>query len=429
MSCPFSIGKSQKPQRSPFGHNPPPKSNDPVFFEDHEEYLLPYISPYHSSFFRFHSDASSSFFELPFYLQNSCFHHDYIARFRSMPFMQKSMMANELREAGNRNFNQGLYRKAYMNYEHSIGVFVYVELHKDNSFELFQSPEEDPREEKVRKGLLLQSLLNMAVCLIKMRNFEECRKCLDDSLMLSPYNLRAKAIRAMNVLYNKASKLFDLNLARDDASRAAEVHPEYQRLLELIDDRIHREYGKECKFYTKFFKEVKCYSGIKPASNYEFEHTVIKKLHQEYIDMLKYYSETEEVFSKVSEESKDVQKVLVKMNWIAELSPHKPSMLMARHASAEGVNLESNTIDDAFEGAKRVMICRAFNKGKYNKRILYKNIQEALQEFEQRPQKVEFNEEEEYWFTWQRGLLIFLVLSALLYFLASPSKRSYFKFD
>lgn len=94
---------------------------------------------------------------------------------------------------------------------------------------------------------------------------------------------------------------------------------------------------------------------------------------------------------------------------------------MAKHAEAEGINTSDITIDNAFEGVKRLEIVKTFKEGRYNQRLLYQCIQEVMEEFEKTPKKVEPIEEEG-WFTWQKGLIMFFICAFLIYIYATPTK-------
>eukprot|EP00358_Blepharisma_japonicum_P004638 CAMPEP_0202946544 /NCGR_PEP_ID=MMETSP1395-20130829/9318_1 /ASSEMBLY_ACC=CAM_ASM_000871 /TAXON_ID=5961 /ORGANISM="Blepharisma japonicum, Strain Stock R1072" /LENGTH=230 /DNA_ID=CAMNT_0049647215 /DNA_START=590 /DNA_END=1278 /DNA_ORIENTATION=- len=228
-------------------------------------------------------------------------------------------------------------------------------------------------------------------------------------------------MRAICRAANKESDIAALQLALDDATKAVEKYSEYRAVVDKINEILQDKYQEECLFYKNFFKNVKDYSGVRPNTDYEFEHTVIKKLENKYQNMLIYYRESD-ILGKVEEEHREVVKVCSKMNWISNLSLNSPSILMAKHAEAAGLDTSDISIDNAFEGAKRLEIVKSFKDGKYNQRLLYQSIQETMEEFERNPKKEEI-EEDDGWFTWQKGLIMFLICAILIYIFSTPSKN------
>ncbi|CAG9329322.1 unnamed protein product [Blepharisma stoltei] len=423
--CPFFMQSSSKGTiKSPFAVNKTQRADDPISFQIIQDYSKPYISPYIDSFARYKPEKFPCFYDLPFYLQNSLFHHTFISRHRKTEFTNKVMIANELRESGNKNFHKGHFFKAFMCYDHCLGLFSWIELESqedDEGLRIIQNPEMDELNEKARKGMISQVLLNLAAALIKMRNFKEALEVLKEAVLVSPKNLKNNGMRAICRAANKESDIATLQLALDDATKAVEKHSVYQAIIEKINEILQDKYQEECLFYKNFFKCVKDYSGVRPNTDYEFEHTVIKKLENKYQNMLIYYRESD-ILGKVEEEHREVVKVCSKMNWISNLSLNSPSILMAKHAEAAGLNTSDISIDNAFEGAKRLEIVKSFKEGKYNQRLLYQSIQETMEEFERNPKKEEV-EEEDGWFTWQKGLIMFLICAILIYIFSTPSKN------
>ncbi|CAG9316296.1 unnamed protein product [Blepharisma stoltei] len=422
--CPFfTLAPSKGTIKSPFAINKTHRVDDPSCFQFTQDYSKPYISPYIDAFARYKPEKFPCFYNLPFYLQNSLFHHTFISRHRKTEFTNKVMIANELRESGNKNFHKGHYFKAFLCYDHCLGLFSWIEMESqedDENLKIIQNPEEDQLNEKSRIGMISQVLLNMAAALIKLRNFKEALDVLKEAILISPKNQKNNGMRAICRAANKESDISALQLALDDANKAAGKFAEYRTVIDYINEILREKYQEECQFYKNFFKNVKEYSGTRPNTDYEFEHTVIKKLECKYQNMLIYYRESD-ILGKVEDEHREVVKVCSKMNWISNLSLNSPSVLMSKHAEAVGLDISDISIDNAFEGVKRLEIVKSFKEGKYNQRLLYQSIQETMEEFERNPKKEEI-EEDEGCFTWEKGLIMFLICAILIYIFSTPSK-------
>lgn len=315
--CPFFLAPpSNGPIKSPFAHNKNLRADDPNSFQLAQDFSKPYISPYVDSFARFSPEKFPCFYNLPFHLQNSLFQHSFISRHRKTQFINKIMIANELRESGNKNFHRGQYYKAFMCYDHCLGLFNWIELESkedDEDLKIFQNPEQDEQDENARRGMISQVILNMAATLVKLRHFKEALDILKEAILISPKNLRILGIRAICRAANKESDISALQLALDDATKASAKYLEYKSAIESINEILHSKYAEECQFYKKFFKNIKDYSGVRPCTDYEFEHSVIKRLEKKYQLMLIYYRESD-ILGKVEDEHREIVKIVSKMN-------------------------------------------------------------------------------------------------------------------
>ena len=96
---------------------------------------------------------------------------------------------------------------------------------------------------------------------------------------------------------------------------------------------------------------------------------------------------------------------------------------MLTHAKSVGIDLSLSKNRIKFECAKRSMMGKIFNKGNFNRRILYQCIQETMTEFET-ASDVEDKLEKEYTF-WKRNVIFLLILALIVYMSTSPSTFIY----
>lgn len=222
--CPFKVIDALK---IPFAPSESVSNSDPLIFRSTRQYPRPYISPYHGCFSKFLDTSYPELSSLPFYLQNSLFHQDTIQGHRDSDCTQKVVIANELRESGNRNFSKSLFEKAVLCYEHALSLFIWVKLKREEgTAQVVERKEEDQLDETARQSTVCALLGNLGAALIKLRHFGFAEEVLFEAFKRSPGKSRIVLFRAYLRAYNKESDVQLLNLALGDLHRATEEIPE-----------------------------------------------------------------------------------------------------------------------------------------------------------------------------------------------------------
>jgi hypothetical protein len=324
-------------------------------------------------------------------------------------------MANELREAGNRNYNKGHYSKACLCYEHAYGLFNYYQQVGGD----FLLTRLDPSESKLDGAIemLEKVLTNYAYGLIALSHFKQAQILLKEAKSYLNSS-EVKAAEIVLVLNNLESDF-------ETICKFSVIFPELQvknkKFLELeksFNAVIYKIQQERCQFWALFFQEYSNEARTKPLSNFDLEFIVVSSLNEKYEKMMEYYKETEN-FEKVAAERKEVMKVLSLMKMAKKVKITDNDDIMLAHAKSAGISLEHYAAGIRFEAAKRSFITKVFNQGSFNKRLLYDCIQQAMSEFEQ---KVEVKDKTDLELQfWQRNLVACVVFAVIAFFMsASP---------
>lgn len=420
--CPFS---GIRVTRSPFAHNPPPNKAEPVLEPGSSDMPVPLISRYQFLLDQYVPHKLKKFYELPVYLQNTLFHNELIAKRRSLNATERVMFACELVDAGNREFNRGQSEKSLMCYEHALGLFLYLEKEEgeltDETWRLVTVGGEDAVEQNSIQTVLTKICINMSIVMIKLRHYSEAVEVINRVLAVNNRNPLARLMKGLAVLMNLKSCHYDLQIVLDDIKAGVEKHPRYTWAWELAQGKIQCLYFQELAFFKEFFQCVINSIGLPLPKGVEFEYDVIMSIETKYWQMYKHYLSEPEQLSRVQQEIRPIQKIKHKMDWISALTVNKPYAAMLDLARQLEIDLKDSKISTAFEAAKRQMIIKSFSEGTFNRRILYQCLRETVESYDTPRGKIEESEEEtDYWFNWQRGLLFFLLMAILMYWFAVP---------
>ena len=451
--CPFSGQvRDNSVLTCPFAHGAKKERDikDPGL-DAQSAHSLPYISPYHPMT-EYTQDKSQvtlrrlkanrkRFNAYPPYLQNTLFHGFMIRRLRKRGILERVMAANELRQGGNSQYHKGDYATAANCYEQGLGLLTYLqwipseevdvtlrEL-SDDDYVYVGLTDLDDHDTKVVAGTTVQLSLNLAMTYVHLQYYPEALALLQTQLSRSPDNPTILVTTATCILHCLESSLTDLHYALDLVNKAIKIRPcdEYTELISKVSRKIQDLENEQKSFFVEFFKQVNTFKGIELMESYmentEFEHKVMKKLVSKYPKMIQFYTDNEQMekIPKFKVEMALAQSVLHKMNWIEGINPGNPTVLMREIADQQGVRLEDVSQWRAIDRAKRMFIVKAFSVGKYSNSLVIHCIEECAAEAEQHPTVAGKAEDESNW-VWQVATLAFLVLAAVLYYYATPSK-------
>ena len=376
MSCPFFPTKT--PAKDPFSNNPQLVSSDPELTIIDPGFPLPYISPYFKLFTKFSQSKRNPLTKVPFHYRNSLFHHNYIKKYRTADFLSKLSVANELRESGNRNYHNGRYDRAALCYEHGFCLFKYAELVDEDDVHIINS-ENDSADQITKKGIIVRLLINYTLTLIKQKNFAEAEIIVSEAKTFSNIS-DLQILSALIVLNNSETTFAQLKGFAEIITNYAKTSKNYE-LKKKFERILYKIQQKNCDFFREFFKEFSSEVLKFSQSNFELEYNVIKKLDEKYVKMIQYYQNSENL-AKIIAERRNVQTILFEMNKIKSIHPADSDEIMISHARVVGIDLSLSKNALKFQLAKRSMMSKCFNKGNFNRRVLYSCIQEVMTEFE-----------------------------------------------
>ena len=185
-----------------------------------------------------------------------------ITRQRSFSFI--AVTVSELREKGNKLYKKELYNDALDCYIKAYGIIKWIEL-KDKSLlsyvdrigqrkaiidedileqtSYLNTPIDDEDDSTCANEMLCRLLLCISYCFMQLRHYKNAIECLDECLKYDEDDCNALFRRSQARMYNKNSKLKDLEIALADIERA----------LQLIKETppLYTEHYNELKRYIK----------------------------------------------------------------------------------------------------------------------------------------------------------------------------------
>lgn len=411
--CPFF---SSKPQKQPFSNVPKPSSFDPAPYTVTRKFSDPYTSPYKDLFTKYEQSLINPLKTLEFHYKNSLFHHPHVAKFRTSDLSSRILMANELREGGNRNFSKGKYSKACLCYEHAFSLFNYCVQEENKEVKIIKvSPDHEDYNEY--RGIITQILVNYSFALDFLGNFQQAEILLQEAKGIwETSNVKAAWV---------VCKLMNIETEFEELSQFSEVlikiKEKDQKFVELEKSYQMIVYGIQrgnCEFWAKFFAEFSSGVKTKPLCNFDLEFKVVEALLEKYEKMVEYYRKTEN-YEKVLGEKREVQRVLMEMKKVKKVKISDNDDIMLAHAKSANINLNTQSSWVKFEASKRTFVSKIFNKGTFNKRLLYECIQMTMSDYEEKVE-VQDKTDKELQF-WQRNLVACLVFAVLaIYMSANP---------
>eukprot|EP00434_Breviolum_minutum_P030828 symbB.v1.2.027260.t1/scaffold2784.1/size70482/1 len=210
----------------------------------------------------------------PFFVQHTLFHgeKDDFKAWRQLPFDEKRVHCERLKEEGNAHFKQGAWMDAIEKYEEAATLVHYC-YSTDPGWRKNQrgidddvlvlvddvgSTEEEAKWQRKHRALCA---LNLAACKQKLDKFDEAIAACDAALELDPDNVKGLYRRAEPV---KATA-YDHDLAIKDLAQANRLDPSNQTVERLLarlraERRVQRE--KDAKTFTGMFDRGQIYDKV-----------------------------------------------------------------------------------------------------------------------------------------------------------------------
>jgi len=413
--CPFF---STKPQKQPFSNQPKPSASDPAPFKLTRRFSDPYFSPYKDLFIKYEQSSPNPLSSLEFHYRNSLFHSPYVSKFRTSDLSSRILMANELREGGNRSFSKGNYSKACISYEHAFSLFNYCSQ-TDKGVEYIKV-NKDSEEYNEYIGIVTQIMVNYSYALNYLGNFKQAEIILKEAESIKE-TTSVKVAWVVCKLMNIETEFEELIEFSVFLKEITEKNPKFVELEKTFEQAIFRIQQKNCEFWAGFFQEYS--NGVKTKSlcNFDLEFKVVEALQDKYEKMIEYYQDTEN-YEKVLKEKREIQRVLMEMKRVKKVNIKDNDDIMLAHAKSANINLVAQSSWIKFEASKRTLVSRIFNQGTFNKRLLYECIQIAMTDYEQ---KIEVQDKTDLELQfWQRNLMACLIFAVLAIYMAANPFRN-----
>ncbi|CAE7477477.1 FKBP70 [Symbiodinium natans] len=214
----------------------------------------------------------------PFFVQHTLFHgekEDFKA-WRQLPFDEKKVISERLKEEGNDLFKKGSWMDAVEKYEEAASLVHYywstdANWRKNNRgidddvlklVDDLGGTEEDARWQRKHRALCA---LNLAACKQKLDKFDEAIIACDVTLELDPDNVKALYRRAESRIRPTKATAYDHDIAIKDLAKANALDPSNQTVERLLvrlrgERRVQRE--KDAKTYTGLFDRGQIYDKV-----------------------------------------------------------------------------------------------------------------------------------------------------------------------
>ncbi|OLP91072.1 Peptidyl-prolyl cis-trans isomerase D [Symbiodinium microadriaticum] len=211
----------------------------------------------------------------PFFVQHTLFHgeKEYFKAWRQLPFDEKKVISERLKEEGNDLFKKGSWMDAIEKYEEAASLVHYywstdANWRKNNRgidddvlklVDDMGSTEEDAQWQRKHRALCA---LNLAACKQKLDKFDEAITACDVTLELDPKNVKALYRRAESRIRPTKATAYDHDLAIKDLAVANALDPSNQTIERLLirlraERRVQRE--KDSQTYTGLFDRAQIY--------------------------------------------------------------------------------------------------------------------------------------------------------------------------
>ncbi|CAJ1363316.1 unnamed protein product [Effrenium voratum] len=224
------------------------------------------------------NDKRKTYETWPFFVQHTLFHgekEDFKA-WRQLPFDEKKVICERLKEEGNDLFKKGSWMDAVEKYEEAATLIHYCYStdpgwRKNNRgidddvlvlVDDTGSTEEEGKWQRKHRALCA---LNLAACKQKLDKLDEAIAACDAALELDPDNVKALYRRAESRIRPVKATAYDHDLAIKDLAKANRLDPSNQTIERLLvrlrgERRVQRE--KDSKTFTGMFDRGQIYDKV-----------------------------------------------------------------------------------------------------------------------------------------------------------------------
>lgn len=213
----------------------------------------------------------------PYFVQHTLFHgeKEHFKAWRHLPFAEKMVKSEELKDAGNKLFKEKNYSDAVDRYEEA-GTLIHYCYSTDPGWRknnrgidddvlvLVEDTGETPEDKEQQKRFRTALCVNIAACKLKLSNWEEAIVACDTALELDPKNVKALFRRAIARITPGKCTAYDQDLAIKDLVKASHLDPDDSmvatKLRELRQAR-KEQLAKDKTTFNNMFDRGTIYKG------------------------------------------------------------------------------------------------------------------------------------------------------------------------
>mmetsp|Transcript_14163 Transcript_14163/g.31459 ORF Transcript_14163/g.31459 Transcript_14163/m.31459 type:complete len:462 (-) Transcript_14163:107-1492(-) len=186
------------------------------------------------------------FEKVPNFIQHTLFHgeKDDFKAWRVLPIDERIAKADDIKSEGNALFSERNYVDATEKYEQAGGLFHYVysvepewkkKGLKDDVLRLQHDPGDTDEQQKQIDKIRISCFLNIAICQLKLKNWDTVIKACGETLELDPKNKKAFYRRAQALIGPPGHGGHEVDRAIADLQHAAKIDPSDTQVRDLLD--------------------------------------------------------------------------------------------------------------------------------------------------------------------------------------------------
>lgn len=213
----------------------------------------------------------------PFFVQHTIFHgeKENFAAWRQLPFDEKMVHSNEMKEEGNKLYQAKDWSGAIDKYEEAPSLVYYCNSSDpgwrknnrgidDDVITLVDDQGDSEEDAKQQIKLRLTCALNIAACKLQLQKYDEVIAACTAALELDNNNVKALYRRAEARIRPNSSTAYDHDCAIKDLTKAAKLEPQNTTvtglLNELRGERKHQR-QKDAQTFEGLFDRGELYDG------------------------------------------------------------------------------------------------------------------------------------------------------------------------
>merc|ERR1740117_1238555 len=185
---------------------------------------------------------------------------------RELPGEERLAKVEEWKKAANAIYAKGKnYEAARLKYERALSLFYYVRNTNpkwkkkglyDEDLEIVEFKGETAEHAKQFYALKITLMLNLALSLLKGKQWKLCKEPPEEVLKLEPENVKALYFRARALSLPPSSGATEFEMAVDDLKKAREAAPDNEQVKKLLDKMVRtkrRQRRSDKKTFGGFF--------------------------------------------------------------------------------------------------------------------------------------------------------------------------------
>lgn len=211
----------------------------------------------------------------PSFIQNTLFPDKAHVGYRTLPYAERLLAANRLKEKGNKFFKEEKWDDAQKTYEQAVGVFYYAtnknpnwkkEGLQDHDITIVNFEGDNEDEKRELKDFKATCFNNMATVQYRIQKYDLCIQACTYCLKIDSEHVKALYRRAIARIEDVRSGAVAADMAKKDLKLAAELDPKnknIQKELQKLNQELRVQKARDKKNFHKMFERGSAMYGDK----------------------------------------------------------------------------------------------------------------------------------------------------------------------